>query len=359
MDKTLLEKYLDNKCNPRELDIVLSWLREPYNNEEGKKLSCQIISEYKENDIQMADYDAMLNSIHHKINMIQAERLLEHVGYELPKYNRRQNIFRFFRYAAAILLVPVLALGLMFAMKYYSVKGEQISVAQAYNQVFSSVDAITMVSLPDGSTVWLNHSSSLRYPAVFTGKSREVELSGEGYFEVFSNPETPFIVHAADIQIHALGTSFNVMAYPNENKVETSLINGTVELRKPSPDGKVKTLIRMNPNDYSIYNRESSEIRTMSIADDRYFAWKEGKLIFNSEPMEEVVKKLSRWFNVEFRIKDKDLLDLKLKATFVNETLPQVMELLEMIYPIQYTISDRKPNEDGSFTRKEVFIYQK
>ena len=213
--------------------------------------------------------------------------------------------------------------------------------------------------MPDGSNVWLNHSSSLRYPAIFSRESREVELKGEGYFEVVHSPGLPFIVKTGDIQIFAHGTTFNLMAYSNENKIETSLIDGFIEIRKSLPNGESITLYNMNPSDFTIYNLQNYEIVTQTISDNRYFSWKEGKLIFTAEPMEDVVKKLSRWFNVEIQIKDHELNDFTLTATFVNETLPQVMELLAIVSPVKYYITDREKNDDGTFTRKKVVIFHR
>ena len=135
-------------------------------------------------------------------------------------------------------MLPVLGFGLYMSFKYQSVRHGQISVNQAYNEVFSSVDAITKVTLPDGSNVWLNHSSTLKYPAMFQGDSRTVELTGEGYFEVAHNPKIPFIVKAGEIQVVAHGTTFNIMAYPDEDRIETSLINGSVELQRLNQIGK-------------------------------------------------------------------------------------------------------------------------
>ena len=89
------------------------------------------------------------------------------------------------------------------------------------------------------------------------------------------------------------------------------------------------------------------------IADDRYFSWKDGKLVFKKEPMGEVVKKLSRWFNVDIQIKDPELLELTYTATFVHETLPQVMELLTLVSPVSYSISNRKEISDGTIYKKK------
>jgi len=247
-------------------------------------------------------------------------------------------------------------LGIFFSTKYYSAKSNQKSISLTYNEVYASVDAITKVILPDGTNVWLNHSSSLRYPATFQGKFRNVELVGEGYFEVAHNSRIPFIVNTGDLQIEALGTTFNVMAYPDENRIETSLINGIVEIKKFGKDRKIENIYKMKPTDLTIYDKNSKEVFIKTINDDRYFSWKDGKLVFTSEPMEEVVKKLSRWFNVDIQIKDHELKDLTLTATFVNETLPQVMELLTFVSPVSYTISDRKEINDGTFSRSKVIL---
>jgi len=357
MDKILLKKYLDNSCNVQELEKVLSWFRDTTFTEKEKALLYRIWLELPENESETgADYDSILNSIHHDINKHQTKHLLENAENDLIKYNRKRHVITFLRNAAAILLLPVLSLGLFFSFRYFSARSLFNSDDQAYNEIISSVDAITRVTLPDGSNVWLNHSSSLRYPAVFIGKCRKVELKGEGYFEVFSNPGIPFIVDVGEIRICARGTTFNVMAYPDEGKVETSLIKGSVEIQKVLHGEESISLRRMDPTDFTIYYKKNSEIITKTIYDDRYFSWKDGKLIFTVEPLEEVVKKLSRWFNVDIQLRDPELKDLTLTATFVHETLPQVMELLALVIPIRYNISERKKDQDGMFTKTKVIL---
>jgi ferric-dicitrate binding protein FerR (iron transport regulator) len=357
MDKTLIEKYLNNSCNDQELEIVLSWFRDSSGTAGGKAILHKIWEELSDNDFEItADFDSILNRIHHDINIHQTELLMENAEYDLVTYNKKRYLIRFLRNVAAILLFPVFGLGILFSFKYYSTRSQQASVSQAYNEVFSSADAITKVTLPDGSNVWLNHSSSLCYPAVFSVKFREVELKGEGFFEVAYNPALPFVVNAGEIQVLARGTTFNIMAYPNENKIETSLVSGNIELRKSLPNGKTTTFYKMSPTDHTIYNIKNNEILTKSISDGRYFSWKEGKLIFTAEPMEEVVNKLSRWFNVEMTIKDPELKNITLTATFVNETLPQVLELIALMSPISYSISDRKKDSSGTFSKRKVIL---
>jgi transmembrane sensor len=357
MDKKLLEKYFNNNCNDEEVNLVLTWFRDSSGTTEGKTLLHRIWEELPENDFDIkTDFDSILNNIHHGINVHQTKLMMDNAEGDLIKYNRRQYLIRIFRNAAAILLFPVFGLGLFFSFKYYSARSVQLSGNQAYNEIFSSVDAITKVTLPDGSFVWLNHSSSLCYPVTFNEKYRKVELKGEGFFEVAHNSELPLIVSVGEIQVVAYGTTFNVMAYPDDDKIETSLINGSVEIQKILPDGKASTFYKMNPTDYTIYNKNNNEILTNTISDNRYFSWKDGKLIFTSEPLEDVVKKLSRWFNVDIQIIDPKLNNFPLTATFVHESLPQVMELLAIVSPIKYYISKREKNSDGTFTKKKIII---
>jgi ferric-dicitrate binding protein FerR (iron transport regulator) len=212
------------------------------------------------------------------------------------------------------------------------------------------------VVLPDSSIVWLNHSSSLKYPAIFHGDIRTVELTGEGYFKVAHNPKIPFIVKTGKIQIKAVGTTFNIMSYPDEDRIETSLIEGCVELQQTQPDGKVITLSRMKPTELVVFNISNNEISTRTIDDDRYFSWKDGKLVFNKELIGEVVKKLSRWFNVDIQVRDPELLDLTYTATFVDETLPQVMELLALVSPVSYSISNREQISNGTYTKRKIIL---
>jgi transmembrane sensor len=357
MNKELLQKYCGNCCTEEELSSILKWFEGSARTPESKALLFKIWEELpdEDNNIKM-NFDLILDKIHHKVNLDQSKKLLEEADQNLIKYNRRKYFVNVLTRVAAILLLPLLIFGTYMTYRFESVSHGQIFVNQAYNEVFSSEDAITKVALPDGSNVWLNHSSKLKYPAIFRGDFRRVELTGEGYFEVAHNPKIPFVVKAGGIEIKALGTTFNIMAYPDDERIETSLINGLVELQRKSPDGKVIPLLKMKPTDLAIFQKSNNEISMRTIDDDRYFSWKDGKLIFNKEPIDKVAKKLSRWYNVDIETKDPELLDITYTATFVHETLPQVMELLTLMSPVNYSISNRKEISPGTFSKRKVTL---
>lgn len=356
-DKELLQKFCRNACQEKELSSVLEWFERSAKSSEGKALLYKIWDELPdENDNLKINFDLLLDKIHHEVNVNQSKKLLKIANHNIIKYKRKVTFIKFLTRAAAILMIPVLGFGLHMSIKYQLAKHDHIRENQSYSEVFSSVDAITKVSLQDGSSVWLNHSSTLKYPTIFQGDFRMVELIGEGYFEVAHNQKVPFIVKVGDLQVMARGTTFNIRAYPDDDRIETSLINGQVELRRQELNGNVFPLITMKPTDLAIFNKSNNDISTRTIYDDRYFSWKDGKLVFNKEPMGEVAKKLSRWFNVDIQIKDPELLDLTFTATFIHETLPQVMELLGIASPVNYSISNREEIGDGTYSKRKITL---
>jgi transmembrane sensor len=360
MNKELLDKYCRNSCSEEELEIVLKWFERSAGTPEGKTYLFKIWEELQDKEESPdTDFDLLLDRIHHQINLNRTNELMNESDFNLIKFKRKRYYITLLTKAAAILMLPALGLGLYMAFKYQSVRNTRALFTMSYNEVFSSVDAITKVSLPDGSNIWLNHNSSLRYPSVFGDNSRNVELKGEGYFEVAHNERKPFIVTAGTIQIEAVGTTFNVMAYPEEDRVETSLIDGRVELHRTGSNGKIIHMLEMKPNDLAVFQKANNEITNIKIDDDRYFSWKNGKLVFNGTPMDEVARKLGRWFNVDIQINDPKLLKLTYTATFVQESLPQVLELISLMSPVSYSISERELISPGTFAKRKINLYYK
>jgi ferric-dicitrate binding protein FerR (iron transport regulator) len=357
MNRELLEKYCSNCCSPDELQEVLSWFRKSAGTYEGRNLLYRLWEELPEEyDTSGINFNLMLDRIHHEVNLNRSKELLQ-VSHNNPvRFRKRERFIRILVRIAAILILPALGLNIYLSYRNYYDRQVQNTVNQAYNEVFSSVDAITKVVLPDGSNVWLNHSSSLKYPAMFDGKSRITELTGEGYFEVVPDSKIPFIVKTDNIQIKATGTAFNVMAHPDDSHIEASLIDGKVEIGIEDKKGDIATLLMMKPKDLADFDKIEQKIRVQTITDDRYFSWKEGKLVFNKEPMAEVAKKLGRWFNADIQINDPALLELTYTATFVQETLPQVLELMAMVSPVKYSISNREKTGNGTFTKRKIIL---
>jgi len=225
-------------------------------------------------------------------------------------------------------------------------------------EILSPAGSRTHLELADGTKVWLNHSSKLVYPQRFTGKTRTVQLIGEAYFEVAPDKAKPFIVESDGMAIKAVGTTFNVRAYPDCTDFETTLETGKVIILKNSP-GNQATLLHMEPGQHFVLNRGTNQhsLKTEELA--KYVSWKEGKLIFKDDHLDAVAEQLSRWFSVKISLGDPGLRELTYTATFVDEPLSHILEMMEVVMPISCAVSEREKMTDGTYSKKEILIYQK
>lgn len=357
MNKELIEKYINNTCTGGEMKQVLDWLGDPAGPANGKSLLFSFFEHpATDSDQYNADPDVILNSIHHRLNRIEAEKALSGGGISMFRLRRRQAVWKMIRNVAAILLLPVIGFSLFLLFRDQE-GAKQVSAAKAFYEVTAPVDALMRVSLADGSEVWLNRASSLRYPAFFDNNKREVFLAGEGYFAVGHNPAAPFVVHAGEISIVARGTEFNVMAYPEDDEIGMFLANGEIGLFQEIEGAEAVNILTMKPSEMAVFRKSARKITLTRVPDDRYSSWKDGKLVFNNESMDVVVRKLSRWFNVDIRVQDPKLLELSFTATFINESMTQVLEMIAIATPVRYSLISRKQIRPGEFSRQAIILH--
>lgn len=202
------------------------------------------------------------------------------------------------------------------------------------------------VLLPDGSVVTLNSDSRISFPARFEGSFREVTFEGEGYFEVVGNEDFPMKVRTADdIEIEVKGTEFNLCSYPNDHTVKATLYSGAITIFSNDVSGR-RSRTDVCPLETVTIQRKAAVIRN---TDQRLVveakpdpqkdtAWKRGELIFDDEPMEEVIKKIERWHGVDFTITDQQLLSRNFSARFKCESIQQIMEMMRIAANIEYDI---------------------
>jgi len=162
-----------------------------------------------------------------------------------------------------------------------------------YNTLSTPRGAQFRVTLSDGTKVWLNSASSLKYPTAFTGKERIVELHGQGYFEVAKNAGQPFKVRINNMDVNVLGTHFDIMAYPDEKMVSTTLLEGAVQVHS---GGDVQLL---KPGEQAVLNKESHQLSVHAVAVNKVIAWKEGLFVFNNMDLATILREISRWYDVE------------------------------------------------------------
>jgi transmembrane sensor len=237
--------------------------------------------------------------------------------------------------------------------------------ANSVNEIAISPGSKSKIQLPDGSQVWINSGSKLTYAGMMKGRTREVTLDGEAYFDVVKDAAHPFIVHTSGIDIKVLGTAFNVKAYKIEPTIEATLIHGSIEVtNRNRPDAPA---IMLKPREKLVFSndiymegknvlkaislsgvnggRPSSVFITplkRSIADSSISetAWIYNKLSFEDKSFEELAKDMERWYNVKFTFRNRKIMQFHFTGTFINETIEQVLEALRFSADFKYTITD-------------------
>jgi len=199
----------------------------------------------------------------------------------------------------------------------------------------------SIIQLPDGSKIWLNADSKLRYPEVFKGRTREIYLNGEAFFDVARNPEHPFIIHLANGTVQVLGTSFNIRAYDNEPVVETSVATGRIAFipRYRTPR-KIQDTVYLAPDHKASYTFTKEELTTSITSGKEDKAWTEGRLIFRSMTMEQIAIELERNFGKKVIFLDEDPKAFVFTGAFENNSLDEIMYYLTRTKNFSYKITN-------------------
>lgn len=206
-----------------------------------------------------------------------------------------------------------------------------------YNTIATPRGGQFQLVLSDGTQVWLNAASSLTFPASFTGNLREVKISGEAYFEVAHNPDKPFLVKTGKLTVEVLGTDFNVSAYPDEQNISTTLIQGSVRVK----DGAGITIIK--PGEQAVVENSSEKISVVkNVNIQSVIAWKEGKFNFQEEDINSIMRKLERWYDINVYIQ-KDVTNEKFIGVISrNVQLSQILRMLEKTGVVRFSVEGRK-----------------
>jgi ferric-dicitrate binding protein FerR (iron transport regulator) len=206
-----------------------------------------------------------------------------------------------------------------------------------YNQIKVPRGGEYAVVLSDGSRVYLNALSSLRYPVNFQADSRIVELTGEAYFEV-KKSDKPFIVSTQDSKIEVLGTAFNVSTYPEDEMVRTTLVEGRVKIQLKE---NMQEIV-LNPSEQMAFNRVGKELSVNKVDVNSYIAWKDGLFYFKDWQLKDIMTYLSRWYDFKVRYKNKNSQSLRFGGKFDrNGDLTLVLNLLEQTGKVKFEINDK------------------
>jgi transmembrane sensor len=263
----------------------------------------------------------------------------------------------------SVILILLTATTFIFKYNNHSTAANQNQLTQKTSSEISTRNGSkTNVVLPDGTLVKLNAGSKLTYDKDYGNTIREVNLTGEAFFDVVKNKEKPFIIHTRKIDIKVLGTVFNVKSYPNEATTETSLVKGSIEVTfKDRPAEKVilkpnEKLVVANDDPSSSAFAKMQAIKQTSdpivaISHLNYTkkdstiietAWVQNKLVFRDELFRELALQMERWYAITIHFNDSDLAELRFTGSFENENIQQALDALKLSWRFNYSIKDNE-----------------
>lgn len=333
MDENIIIRVIRGEASESENRAVLEWIKQ---SDENLKL----FSELK-----------MIWAISSAPDEEASEKQL--LEFKSTTINRRWaniNNRRFwfgFASAASVAMVILFAglfsgkLGVDNSAKILNSKTESL---RTVNQMYMYTDKGVKgkVVLPDGSTVWLNSDSKLVYPDNFTGDLREVEISGEAYFEVKKDSTKPMLVKTSKgFTIRVTGTTFSIKSYENDLVSKAILYNGSIELITNSGGDKEEVVLDLKPNDCATIAVDGTT-KITRIEKTTDIAWLKGEIIFEDTPMVEVLKVIERWYGKKFEVKDSSFYNYKLNASFKSESLVQILDIINLCTSVKYRIVEDK-----------------
>jgi len=330
----LIKKYSEGKINLNEQIELSEQLADDKNRAAEEVLNQDWQARLESNDIPDHDLMPVLDRVHHKIRLN-----------ENP--DRTLNWWATFQRAAAILILPML----FTFLAYYFMQGKQAASPVSYAEIQCPMGVRTKFQLPDGSTGFLNSGSRLKYPVSFSNE-RKVELVGEAFFDVVHNTKLPFHVNTKNLDIKVLGTTFNVIANEDEQTEEIVLQTGKVDVSTITG----KSLAVLKPNEQITLDNEKQTFVKNEVEASQYTSWKEGKLVFRNENMQQVARRLSRWYNAEVIIDDRMLDTYTFHATFANEPLDEVLKLLSITTPLSFKEENRTNDQNGVYQKRKIVL---
>jgi transmembrane sensor len=266
---------------------------------------------------------------------------------DINKAERKKVVCSQLMRYAALLAIPLLMTSLVLGYLYFG-GTEEVK----YAEITAATGSVIRYELPDGSVVWLNAGTTLRYPTVFKKNNRSVELKGEAYFEIQADQERPFYVNTRNgLSVYVYGTKFNVNAYENDDYIETVLEKGKVNVITPS-----RETIVLAPGEQLLYDKQSQKSVKNKVDVYGKIAWKDGKLVFRNTPLEEIFKRLERHFNVDIQYNNRCEKEYRYRATFRDETLSQILDYLAKSAKMKWKIEEPQQQADDTFTKKKIIV---
>lgn len=308
MKNELLEKYIKGETSPSENELIGQWLSEDDNR-------------VKELTTMRRFYETMLWQQPQE----EPRRLSPPI--------KHRSIYHHPALKVAAIIIVLLTVGNLFLLNK-----QQSSSTVAMQTLYVPAGQRAQITLADGTKVWLNALSTLTFPTTFNSRTRDVELSGEGFFDVTSNKHHPFIVHTQKHNIRVLGTKFNVSSYRQTNYFETSLLEGCVEILDSAQT--LQTVLKPGTKVIAYHN---GQLKKSAISNYDYYLWKDGLICFDEISVDKLFTKLELYYDIQIVVQKKSIVNKTFSGKLrVCDGVNHALEVIRTHTPFDYTRDEEK-----------------
>ena len=274
----------------------------------------------KQEFIRFQNLHAITHLSSHSINRDEGQQHFHSFSQQIKRKAQRKIISNVFKYAA---VAVILIASTVWATLYFSDNVQDITT----NTLYVPAGQRAQLTLQDGTEVWLNAQSTLKYPSHFSKRSREVEITGEAFFDVAKDTKRPFIVSTQHIDMRVLGTQFNVYSYPEAGYIQTDLVEGSLMVyEKESPQASVT----LNPAEQVVVKDGKMSVGKIENAD--YFLWKNGIYTFDNERLLDIIEKLQLYYDVKIIVKDPEIFNVRYTGKFrQRDGIDEILRIIQRI----------------------------
>lgn len=339
INPVILLRYIDNSANITETELVENWLLQ---NDENERILLKIAEiHYAQRTIVHMQSWKSENSF---------EKLKHHI--HPPKLWRP-----YLSKIAAFITGAIITAGSMFFLNKENNVSESLT---QYITIEANAGMRTHCNLPDGTVAHLNSGSKLIYPIPYAQNERKVRLIGEAYFHVSPNQNKPFIVSVLEdkMRVKVLGTEFNIQAFVGEETVQTTLVNGSVNLEFQTNIGTYKEQ-KLVPSEKATYNITNDELSIKTVDTQYETSWRHGRLMFKNTSLPEVLRKLAHFYNVKFEVKDSMINSYTFTGTFENKQLSQILDYLRISSNINSKINQSITVDSNDTMQNSITLWKK
>ncbi|RHJ92106.1 FecR family protein [Parabacteroides bouchesdurhonensis] len=324
----LFDKFLQKQATSEEVRELILWLQ---------------------NDSEFSAWaDEEWNIVSSEMNPELQQQLFEKIKAKIEPQKKAVQIKKHKLYVWPMRIAATLLLMLATGLSIYFHTVQKMTMPDMIVAVEKGQKA--NVTLPDGSKVWVNSDSKLTYGSRFNSAERVLRLEGEAYFEVTPDKERPFIVETNNISVRALGTSFDVKNYADEDHISTVLMTGKVEVKSD------KDCIILEPNEKVTFNKATGHMRKSSVENAVGYAnWKFNILSFNAETFENIAHTLERYYNTQIAFESEPLKKYRFTGSIGNTSLESVLQILSLTSPLSYEVKDSLIILRENITQKKYY----